>query len=165
MFPSRQLNHLINRIYKRTLQIVYNNKTSKDNSVQIYHKHVWQLKYINGCSNFYQNNDNHFKLTVMSARLNEIWECMHSLPMWLHMYIRVYTHTNVSTLNIHVYTHTDVSTYVHTCIVCVHIYMCGVCPYVHTSEWWWWCQHLQMCAFVWVCMYAIFYSTEQILKC
>ena len=79
MFHSRQLNNRINRIHKRALQTVYNDKTStfeelltKDNSVLIHHKHLQCLaieiyKWLHKLSpkimnNLFQNNSNVYSL-------------------------------------------------------------------------------------------------------
>ena len=79
MLHSRQLNNRINRIHKRALQTVYNDKTStfeelltKDNSVLIYHKHLQCLtieiyKWLHKLSpkimnNLFQNNSNVYSL-------------------------------------------------------------------------------------------------------
>ena len=80
MFHGRQINNRINRIHKRALKTVYNDKTStfeelliKDNSVQIYHKHLQCLaieiyKWVHKLStkimkNFFQENSNVYSLT------------------------------------------------------------------------------------------------------
>ena len=80
IFHSRQLNNDINRIHKRALQTVNNDKTStfeellsKDNSVLIHHKHLQCLaieiyKWLHKLSpkimnNLFQNNSNVYSLT------------------------------------------------------------------------------------------------------